>query len=181
MCSSDLMDTSNLDSDVFNLSVGTEWRATAKTTGRAKLGYLRKDFDSDQRDDFNGVSWQVGVQWKPLSRSTIDIATGRYTNETTGVGDYLITRDISLTGTQVFMPRLSGSMGLYLAKTDFPTASGTDNERSDDTRRFSLSLGYDFLKWASVNGGVNFTDRDSNYDADDYDQRTIFVNVKAQF
>lgn len=177
------LDSSNdLDSDVFNLSVGTEWRATAKTTGRAKLGYLRKDFDSDQRDDFNGLSWQVGVQWKPLGRTTLDIATGRYTTESTGVGDYLLTRDISITGTQVFMPRLSGSMGLYLAKTDFPQKTiDPRGERSDDTRRLSLSLKYDFLKWASVNGGVNFTDRDSNRDTEDYDQRTIFVGVKAQF
>ena len=171
-----------LDSDVFGLSLGTEWRATAKTTGRAKLGYLRKAFDSDKHDDFNGVSWQVAVQWKPLSRSTIDIATGRYTTETTGVGDYLLTRDLSVTGTQVFAPRLSGSMGFYLAKTDFPQKiADPRGERSDDTRRFSLSVGYDFLKWASVNGGVNFTDRDSNRDTDDYDQRTIFVTLKAQF
>ncbi len=176
------LDSSKQDNNRFNLSVGATWRATAKTTGRAKIGYLRKAFDDDSRDDFNGISWQVAVQWKPLSRSTVDIATGRYTADSTGVGDYLVTNDLSVTGTHIWMPRLSSSLGFYFANTDFPTNNAAAGpERSDDTFNFNLAANYELHKMVTVSGGLKFTDRDSNSDTEDYDQRIFFVTLKATY
>ncbi len=174
------LDISTQDNDRFDFSMGATWSATAKTTGKAKLGYSRKTFDSDAREDFSGLSWQVGVQWKPLARSTVDITTGRYTNDSTGIGDYLLTRDFSITGTHIWMPRLSTSVGFYLGQTDFKGDTRTE-ARSDDSQNYNLAVNYDLRKEVSLSAGMNFGKRDSNYDSDDYDQRVFFLTVRAGF
>jgi len=174
------LDTSTQNNDKFNFSMGAKWSATAKTTGSAKVGYLRKNFDSDAREDFSGVSWQMAMQWKPIARSTIDVTTGRYTADSTGLGDYLLTRDFSIRGTHAWMPRLSTSVGVYMAQTDFP-GDPRPTERSDDNRTLSLGVNYDLRKEITLSAGMNLGQRDSNYDSDDYDQRVFFLTVNAGF
>jgi hypothetical protein len=174
------LDTSTQDNDKLNFSMGAKWSATAKTTGSAKVGYLRKTFDSDAREDFSGLSWQMAVQWKPISRSTIDVTTGRYTNDSTGIGDYLLTQDFSIKGTHVWMPRLSSSLGFYMGQTDF-SGDKRATERSDDNQKYSLAVNYDLRKEVTLSAGMNFGKRDSNYSPDDYDQRVFFLTVNAGF
>lgn len=172
------------DSDVSNYSVGATWTATAKTTGTAKIGYMKKDIDSASFDDFSGGSWQVGVKWKPVSRSTVDINTGRYTSDTTGIGSFLETKDLSINWAHKLMPRLSSIAGVYFSQTDFPggvrRTLGLD-DRSDETISYNLGVNYDVLRWASVGTNVTFTERDSNSDPEDYDNTVFMVTLKAAY
>jgi len=176
------------DSDVSNYSVGATWTATAKTKGSAQVGYMKKEFDSnaddDRFEDFSGTSWKVAVEWKPIPRSIIDIYTGRYTGDTTGIhsGAVQDTQDFSVNWRHNWMPRVSTMAGLYLAQTDYPGGTRAElglDDRSDDLINFDLGVSYQFIKWASVTAGVSFTERDSNLDGDDYDRNLYYLTLKA--
>jgi len=176
------------DSDVSNYSVGAVWTATGKTKGTAQVGYLKREFDSNASDarfeDFDGTSWKVAIEWKPMSRSIIDFSTSRYTADTTGIqaGGVQDTQDFSVNWRHNWRPRISTMVGLYYANTDYPGGTrgliGLD-ERSDDLINFDLGISYQFIKWASITAGASFTERDSNIDSDDYDRSVYYLTLKA--
>ncbi|MEN8216504.1 MAG: outer membrane beta-barrel protein [Pseudomonadota bacterium] len=180
------------DSDVSNYSVGATWTATAKTKGTVQVGYLTKEFDSssDNFEKFTGTSWQIGVDWNPMPRSTVNFYTGRYTNDTTGIhsGGLQDTQDFSVNWTHNWRPRLSTKAGFYWAQTDYPGGLRKQiglAERSDDTFNFDLGVNYQLLRWgnltAGLTAGVSFTERDSNLDSDDYDQQIYYITFQAAF
>jgi hypothetical protein len=172
------------DSDASNYSVGVIWNITRKTTGTAQIGYLKKEFDSSDFEEFSDISWKIALDWKPMHRSTVNFYTGRYTNETTGIGDYLETQDMSVNWTHKWMDRLSTKVGVYLAQTDFPGGIREDLnkvDRSDDVINLDLGVSYKVLKWGSITAGVSLTERDSNVDTDDYDRNIYYVTFKAVY
>lgn len=170
--------TSTQDSDLFNYSIGATWFATKKTTGKAKLGYLTKDFSSSERDHFSGISWEAAVQWIPMSRSVINISTRRYPYDATGVGDYLLTQDFSVVWKHRWKPRISTIMGVHIVDTDFGGNTGSIL-RADDTNNLNFLINYHLRKWLSINMGGHLMKRDSNHDDSDFDRMRWLVVLKV--
>ncbi len=178
----------NRDSDSLNLSVGLKWDATAKTSGSAQIGYLMEDFDaetytdtsgnSQKIEDFSGVSWKVGVDWKPLNRSVVNIATSKYNSEATGVGYNLETTNLSASWTHNWMDPLSTTLGFNFAQTDF---EGDPNKREDDVLSYKIGAKYNILKWASVGANVTLANRNSSIASNDYDQTIFSLTFKAAY
>lgn len=170
--------TSTQDSDQSNYSIGATWYATQNTTGKAKLGYLTKDFSSSERNNFSGISWEATVQWIPISRSVIDISTRRYPSDATGVGDYLLTRNFSVTWKHRWKRRFSTTLGIQLVNTDFGGNTSLII-RSDDANNLNFSINYDLRKWLSIEMGGHFTERDSTQDFNDFDRMRWLLVLKA--
>ncbi len=169
---------STQDSDISTLSLGAKWQATAKTTGSAQIGYLSKDFDSAVRNDFSGLDWKISVQWKASNRSTVNISTGKFINDTTGIGDVLITKDFSISEKHVWMPRISSTVGFYMAKMNFE-GDIREIDRADDLTSYQFAINYDWLKNLVLSAGIDIAKRDSNYNTDDFDQNIFFIKVQT--
>jgi len=174
--------TSKQDSSQWGLNVGARWTATAKTSGTAKIGYVKRDYDSEKNangkiiEDFTGVAWQIGVQLKPLRQSTLDIYTGRTVTDSTGVGDFIDTKDLSVNWTHNWMPRLSTKLGLYYANSTYE-----GDTREDDLTSFNLGVNYNLMKRTTVSAGVTFGNRDSTKSTDEYEQTVYMISINSAF
>lgn len=163
------LSTSTLDSDEDHYFVGVKWDATAKTSGTAKLGYLKKDFDDGSRDDVSGSSWDIGVQWRPRSYSTFDFNTSRNTKESTGVGDTIIIKAIGAVWKHAWNSRFSTTAGAALSNAEYQNF-----QREDDYQKFSLGANYKMRRWLKFGAGYSYHDNDSDDPTQDYD-RNIFM------
>ncbi len=167
---------STLDSTESRYLVGVKWEATAKTTGIAKFGRLKKDFDSPLRQDFSGSSWDVGVRWSPLTYSVFDLNTSKQTGESTGFGDTIVTKLYGLTWSHAWTSRLR-TQALANYRTETFTGAGVGRE--DDTTSWGLRVGYDFRRWLRFGAEYTHFDRDSNTAGFDYKRNLLLFTVGA--
>ena len=96
----------------------------------------------------------------------------------------MLTRDLTVKGSYEWMPRISTSLGVTIANTDY---EGSTNNRVDDTLTYDLGANYDLEQWSTkISGGVKLADRDSdnatlNDEIDDYDRSYFYLNVTAAY
>ncbi len=166
--------SSTQDSTETIYNIGVTWDTTAATTGILKLGRLKKDFDSDSRDDFSGNSWEGTVRWSPRTYSVFDLTTARYTTDSTGIGEYLINRNLGVTWNHKWNDRVSTQVGYNNLKTDF-----SGDPRRDETDTFSVGASYTMRPWLRFGLNLTHTDRSSNQATYDYDRNVLMFTVEA--
>jgi hypothetical protein len=167
---------STLDSTEDRYLVGVKWEATAATTGTAKFGRLKKDFDSPLRQDFSGSSWDVGVRWSPLTYSVFDFVTSKQASESTGVGDTVVGTNYGVTWSHAWSSRLR-TQALASFRNDAYTGAGVS--RKDDTTSFGLRVAYDFRRWLRFGAEYTHFERDSNDNAFNYKRNLLLFTVGA--
>ncbi len=166
--------TASLDSDEWRYLVGATWEATFQTTGTVKVGRLRKDFNDGAREDFSGSSWELGMQWRPLSYSSVDIISSKKTGETDGSGDYILTKDLSVSWTHGWFKRFSTTANIYGSEASYGASA-----REDDTLSYGLSADYQMRRWLSFGASYTRTEKDSNTNTFDYDKNIFLLSVTA--
>lgn len=170
----DYVENNGRDSDETRYQVGAKWDATAKTSGTFKIGRLEKDFDDPSASDFSGTSWELGMAFKPKSYSTINLATARETNESTGFGNFILSRDIRLGWTHDWSSRLSTSLDAAQINDEH-----RGDIRDDDTSDFGVSANYEFRRWLTVGAGYHHSSRDSNVNEYDYTQNLFMLTLEG--
>ena len=73
-------------------AVGVTWDATAQTTGIVRVGYQRKEFDAPGQDTYTGLAWEGTIRWSPRTYSFVEFTTAQHTTESTGFGDFTLSR-----------------------------------------------------------------------------------------
>ena len=166
-----------LDSTEDLFLLGIDWESTAQTSGYAKLGYRQKDFEAAQRDTFNGVDWQLGVVWEPVSYSRVNVTTFTNTNETNGEGNFIKSRTFRANWEHDWLERLSTRVVFAFDKDKYEGVEGI-TVRRDDNIRLSTGVGYDFRRWMVINLDYIMEQRNSNRDVIDYDRDQIKLSVR---
>lgn len=81
----DFINVDDLDNDDNQIFLGVDWAATAKTSGRVKVGKQEKDYTklagSTKQDE---TVWDASVKWEPRSYSEFTLGLSR--NADTGSG-----------------------------------------------------------------------------------------------
>ena len=170
------LDTSTLSSTETRYLVGVKWEATAATTGTAKFGQLKKDFDSPLRQNFSGSSWDVGVRWSPLTYSVFDFVSSKQTSESTGVGDAVVGRNYGVTWSHAWSSRLR-TQALASFRNDTFTGAGVT--RRDDNTSLGLKVAYDFRRWLRLGAEATHFERDSNINTFNYKRNLLLFTVGA--
>ncbi|WP_019026664.1 outer membrane beta-barrel protein [Colwellia piezophila] len=165
------VDTTSKSSDDYRALVGVKWEATALTSGTAKLGYQEKDFTESGRENFSGLSWQAGVQWQPLTYSTISFDTARAARDTDSVGDYIDATSFSLAWMHDWNQDLSSNVSASFTNEDY---SGVI--RTDDITTFSASVNYVFTRWLEASAYVELSSKDSTVEDLTFDKSMIGLN-----
>jgi hypothetical protein len=165
---------STLDSLETEYLVGAQWQSTASTSGYAKIGYQKRDFDSATRDDYDGLTWNVGVVWEPLERATFILDTQNQTRETNGEGNFIRRQDISLKWRHQWLQRLRTEAGFALGKDEYE-GSG----RTDDNTDIELAVIYQFRRWLTFNLGYTYSERDSTSESINYDRNIYQLSAKV--
>lgn len=159
------------DSKDVRALVGFEWEATALTSGSAKLGYQKKDFDDAGRDNFTGLSWEAGITWSPLTYSSFDISTSQAAVDPLTEGDYIEETTFDLGWNHNWNERLSSRLGVSYLLEDYVGVT-----REDDTTTLVAEVNYQLLRWVGITGYVNITDKDSTREGLYFDKNVVGVN-----
>jgi hypothetical protein len=169
-------DQSDLSSQERFLAVGVTWEATAQTTGLFRIGHLRKEFDAPGRDTFGGLSWEGSVRWSPRTYSVVEFTTAQHTSESTGFGDYTLSRVAFATWTHNWTSRIQSAARVGYRNDDY---RGADVDRDEDTTTFGAGLQYQFRRWLRFEGRVDHVRRTSNIPGEDYNRNIFMFTVGA--
>ncbi|WP_415897592.1 outer membrane beta-barrel protein [Neptuniibacter sp. QD72_48] len=163
-----------LDSSETEYLVGATWDATAKTTGIFKIGYAEKDFDSASREDDDGISWELAVNWAPKTYSVVSFVTSREEEETDGTGNYIDTTSWNLGWEHDWGNRIISRVGYGQSDSDYVSSS-----RSDESEIYGVGVTYQLQRWLDLGLDYSYSDRTSNQSGLDYDKNAVYFTVQG--
>lgn len=173
--------TSSLDSNTYQALLGVTWKSTYKTTGFAKFGYIKKDFDAGERKDSDGFNWNVGIEWQPKTFSRFNFSTSRSYNETDGFGDYVESDTIAASWNHQWhklSPKLGTTINVSYSDNTYP---GSDSGRDDDLLSVGVAIDYRIQRWLNLGGSYRYDDRDSSLSLFGYDRNRFELFATAYF
>jgi hypothetical protein len=160
--------------DETRLYLGVSWEATAATTGTIKFGRLKRDFIADNLQDFTGNSWEGIVSWAPRTYSKFDFYTARQTNESTGLGNFILTSVGGVTWSHDWSSYVRTAVDLRYQRDSY---EGFD--RTDKTWLAGLKAGYKFRRWLTLGAEYDYWKRDSSLDIYDYTRNLFLITATA--
>lgn len=160
--------TATLDSNEDAIFVGASWEAAAKTTGTVKVGRVKKDMDSPARQDFSGMGWDVSVEWRPLSYSTVALTTYRKPRETDLSGDLIISRGAGAVWTHGWTSFLNTKLNFQSYNNEYKGST-----LNYDMTEYGAGVTYRMRRWLELGAGYTSRKRDANDDAIDYKQNIL--------
>lgn len=163
-----------LDSEETSFLVGAEWDITGRTDGFLKVGHQQKKFDAVGRDEQNGTTWDVGINYQIRSYSVLRITARQSYEETNGTGDAIDRVSYGVDWNHGWTDRLSTSVG-YQTMEDTLDPS----PREDEVDTVTMRAKYQFRPWMDVTLGATLSDRDSDSRAINYEREiyTLTLNL----
>src|SRR5258708_36878642 len=104
---------------------GVSWEATAATTGTLKVGQLRRHFDSGL-PEAKATSWEGIITWAPRTYSVFDFYTSRQTNESTGLGNFILSEILGVNWNHAWTSVFNTGVILRHQKNAFQGFNHTD-------------------------------------------------------
>jgi hypothetical protein len=149
----------SLDSKTNYLLAGAKWETTAATSGFAKIGYQKRDFDEASRSGFSGIKWDVGVAWSPIERAIFKFSTASDTRETNGQGNYIRRKDYVVDWRHEWLERFNTVASISYSDDNY---EGDTVPRNDKTKEFKVAADYRFRRWLKLVTAVSYFDRNSD-------------------
>ena len=153
--------------------VGASWEATAATTGIFKVGRMERKFDSDLPSESFTV-WEGDILWTPRTYSSFDFFTVRSTNESTGVGTFILSSIGGVTWNHAWSSYVTSQVTARYQKDEFQGAN-----RTDETSSLGLKIGYRFRPWLTLGAEYTYTHRDSNQSIYQYDRNLYLITATS--
>lgn len=171
------LSTSTLDSEEKRYFAGVTWEATAATSGTIKLGRQKKDFDARSRANNSSSSWEIGVEWKPMTYAKVDLFSTKSFGESSGVGDLIINKRTGAVWTHNWSSRVTTAASYAFSQDDF---IGAGASRKDETDTFGIKLTYKMGRMLELGADFTRSDRDSNQAAFNYKRNQVMFTVGAK-
>lgn len=160
------------DSDDLRLLLGMEWIASSVTSGTFKLGYQNKDFSSELRENFTGLSWEAAVDWQPLSYSSIEIVTSRAAKDPLVIGDFIKESIYGVNWDHNWSDYFSTLASLKYIDEQYTGSTG----RKDETKSLRLGVNYLVNHFGMVSSYIDYFDRDSTQNNIVFDRVVVGLN-----
>ncbi|GAB6069247.1 hypothetical protein JCM30760_03440 [Thiomicrorhabdus hydrogeniphila] len=154
--------TSLLDSTNLGYFVGARWEATAKTEGHIKIGKENKDFDSSSLKDTDLNSWEVSVDWAPLTYSVITLTSNQKIDEGSYDSSYTNTTNNEIKWVHDWGRGYSSNVNYTNTNRDYVTTN-----REDTINAYGIGLTYEAKRWMDIAFDYQASHQDStdtNYD-----------------
>jgi len=163
-----------LDSDENSLMVGAQWEMTPNLKSTARVGYVDKNFDDSEREDWDGVGWSVELWMQPRVQDTVVVRTSRRPEETTREGNFINRAEVSTAWTHNWSDRVYTELGALYGQDEYEDSF---DHRKDDIYNLSLRSGYQFRRWANIYVSYSWDDKDSNAPNLSYTDNTYVLGV----
>ncbi len=179
-------DRNDADRDWHEVTAGLTWDSGAKLRGELLFGYAWYDFDNPQDPAGNLYqgkdTWVAGTniqyQMREATRFTLGIAR---TVRTTGAAsnEYFEDTSFSVGVVQGFTHRffVKANLSYSLNTYNLPVR----DPREDDNYYANVVLEYLLQDWLKAGVGYDWSEKESNYDANDYTKNRAWVFLKAKY
>jgi hypothetical protein len=141
------------------LLAGAEWDITARTTGKVRIGYERKNFDESTSKDLDNPTWQIDLQWKPRTYSTFTFLARQALAEGDDGSDA-----VKATFTQIGWRHGWTERITTVAQAGYGHKVYEGENRTDKLQEYNLAVIYQMRRWLDIELGYRL--RDNNSDAD---------------
>lgn len=168
--------TTNVDSEYRQWQGGVKGQLAPKLTGILKVGYKETDYDDARKTtdrDFAGVTTFTRFTYRLKQRSTVTIFGDRTSVESTFLTNNFFIRnhaggsiDHQLTKKIFVLGEGSYQFNRYPEKVTF---SGKTERREDNLRSGKGGFRYEFKEWLHISAEYLFREKDSNFDAFEYE------------
>jgi len=162
------------DSQEERYRVGLTWKATAKTSGSMRVGYLDKEFDDGDLSGFSGISWELNVRWSPRTYSHIDVNTSREPDEPTdGLTEFVDRKSYGIGWTHAWSDRLETSISAEFRNDEFQ-----GSPRDEDYVDYALQVSYRIWRWLTLELRGEVADLTSPLDRFEYAANRFSIGAK---
>lgn len=151
------------------LLAGAVWEATAKTTGKVRVGYEKKDFQRNDIDDLESPMWEIGIDWEPRTYSKFSLSTRQSFDEGDDGSNAIKNTSSTLAWSHGWTPRITTRLFVGFSQQDY---EGQD--RQDDITKTGANLTYKIRSWLDIGAGYTYIDNNSDADNEGY-KRNIYV------
>jgi len=164
-----------LDSTEQRYMLGVTWDATAKTTGSAKIGTMKKKFDLGLLPSGTSTVWDAEIKWSPKTYSVVDLSMHQKANEYGGgTGSYIISRETDLQWTHDWSGYVTTALSLGDATDAF-----VGSARNDKRQTYGLKAMYGFRTWLRAGLGYTHTRRNSSVPINSYTQDVTMLTLEG--
>lgn len=171
-------DNSGLDRDSkgFGFSVGTEIDITGILFGEVQVGYVQREYDDDDLDSVSGPGGQAKLTWNVTGLTSVIFEAGGGIVETTQNGASAnLQSNVALEVQHELLRNLLLNGRLSYTRDDF---DGID--RTDNTYRARAGVRYLLNRNLSVEGGYEYSTRDSDVGGAEYDRHLVRLGLTAR-
>jgi hypothetical protein len=147
---------------------GATWDFTARTSGKVRIGYEKKNFDSSQSKDLDNPTWQVDLQFKPRTYSTFTFVARQALAEGDDGADA-----VKSTFTQVGWRHGWTERITSIAQAGYGTYVYEGESRTDKVQDYNLAMVYAMRRWLDIELGYRYRDDNSDAENESY-TRNIF-------
>ncbi|MCC6076909.1 outer membrane beta-barrel protein [Pseudomonas sp. GCM10022188] len=162
------------NSENTGLLAGVTWEATAKTTGTAKFGREKKDFDDSSVGEKSGGMWEVGATWEPRTYSRFGLNTRRGFDEGEDNASTIESQTTTLSWEHDWAERLTSNVSYTRSDRDYQ-----DIEREDKIDTFGVGLTYAMRRWLDVGIGYKYSENDSDAVNESYERNIYALTFNA--
>lgn len=165
----DYLSNNRLNSTSDAVLAGAEWDFTARTSGKVRVGYERKNFDDSSVDDLSNPTWRVDLRWKPRTYSTFSFVARQAMAEGDDGADAVKTTSVLVGWRHGWTERITTVAEVGLARYEYE-----GQERTDDLRDYNLAVEYAMRRWLDIELGYRYRNDDSDADNQSF-ERNIFL------
>ena len=169
------------DSNENRYYTGIDWEISAKSKGQFKLGWLEKNFDTNDNRDEEDFSMEAQIQHTFTPKSAMSLNAFQKYHETSMANSFFIkTQGVSGAFLLRFSQKWSGAINASYSRNTYEGSdlNGTVSERRDNVFGIGPAVKFDAKKWLVFEGGFHYTTRNSNYSIYDYDNEIIYLRMK---
>ena len=165
-------DTDRYSNDELRLLAGFTWDLTATTTGTAKAGVVRKNFDSATLSDYSAFTAEAAVRYLIRSYSVLEVAAARVPSDTAGSGFFTVDTYLATTWTHRWAGYLSTRALLGYLNQDVRGAN-----RTDTTVTLGFGAYFDVRTWLRLGAELQHARRSSDDPTFDYTRNLLLFTV----
>ncbi len=156
--------------------LGAKWDVTGKTDGKLRVGLQDKSYEDTNKPDFDGFSWNVEVNWKPLNYSTFTLSASQDAIEPSQGSNYIDQTSFDGSWKHFWLTNLYSYLSLTVSQDDY-----SESERDDDLVKSAFALGYELRDLADISAGWRNENNDSSIKTNTYDQNVWYLSVELIF
>jgi len=178
-----LPSTTPYDNTMDSALLGITWEVTTRSKGTIRAGRTSKDFKDPSERDFSVWTWSVSLNHNFSELTAVNLIGKREVNETNFAGtSYFITTGAYADLTHKFASKMAVVFRGSLGTDRYSNAvSPQTTVREDKTSLLGMGLKYFMNEWMDLGVDYNTRDRNSNIDANDFQETLYLLSVNMSF